>query len=307
MADLPDWYTQVQSATLEATSFRGGLDADKPASPAAGDIYLARDTFKLYVAMASGVWTGFDASILVQGLLTLFANLAGGGYRITNIGDPTAAQDAATRAYVLAQLASYLLLAGGTLTGNLVISKADPVVQLINAASRTMRLLVSTEPYLYLQVDNGSGSWVTVFYCETGVAAPVWYLYRAALAGTLNANSQLISNLATPVSANDAARKAELDDISVAAPSRAIGTIYQNTSGKIRVVCLTGYVSAGENLYAEIGAASPPTSVVGQLFLSGGTSLYAPFSFPVPPSYYYRMRAVAGAPAVYNWYEFDLL
>lgn len=121
MADLPDWYTLVSEVEAVAYSFRSGADAAKPASPEAGDVYFATDTLILYICAADGVWTGFDASILVQGTLTLYANLLGGGYRLTNIADPTAAQDAATRAYVLAQLASYLALAGGTMAGNIAM------------------------------------------------------------------------------------------------------------------------------------------------------------------------------------------
>jgi hypothetical protein len=54
--DLPDGQSQVIGVGLEATSFRSGLDADKPASPAAGDIWLARDTYKLYCCMVAGAW-----------------------------------------------------------------------------------------------------------------------------------------------------------------------------------------------------------------------------------------------------------
>lgn len=115
--DLPDFQSEVVSAAVEATSFRSGLDADKPASPAAGDIWLARDTLILYICAVAGAWTGFDAAQLVQGTLTLYADLAGGGYELENIADPTAAQSAATRAYILAQLANYLALTGGTMAG----------------------------------------------------------------------------------------------------------------------------------------------------------------------------------------------
>ena len=97
MTDLPDWYTQVQGVTLEASSFRSGLDADKPAAPAAGEIWLARDTKKLYVCHAAGSWDCFDASILIQGILTLYADLVAGGYKLTGLGAPTAATDAARK------------------------------------------------------------------------------------------------------------------------------------------------------------------------------------------------------------------
>ena len=117
--DLPDFQSEVVSAAVEATAFRNGLDADKPPSPAAGDIWLARDTLKLYVCCVAGAWTGFDASILVQGVLSLFANLAGGGYRITNIANPTAAQDAATKAYADTKLANVVEDTTPELGGNL--------------------------------------------------------------------------------------------------------------------------------------------------------------------------------------------
>jgi hypothetical protein len=98
--DLPDFRLETQAAVVTADKLKSGADASKPASPTVGDVYLATDTKKLYICVADGAWTGFDASILVQGVLTLYANMLGGGYRLTNIADPTADQDAATRAYV---------------------------------------------------------------------------------------------------------------------------------------------------------------------------------------------------------------
>lgn len=117
MADLPDWFAAFQGLSVEATSFTYGLDAAKKAVPAVSEIYWATDTKKLYVCATTGTWTGLDASVIVQGILTLYANVVGGGYRITGLGDPSAAQDAATQAYVLAQKALCLLLTGGTMSG----------------------------------------------------------------------------------------------------------------------------------------------------------------------------------------------
>lgn len=97
MGDLPDWYGQVQGVSLEASSFRSGLDADKPAAPAAGDLWLARDTKKLYVCHTAGSWDCFDASILIQGVLTLYADMVAGGYKLTGLGAPTSDNDAARK------------------------------------------------------------------------------------------------------------------------------------------------------------------------------------------------------------------
>ena len=121
MADLPDYYTQAAISEAEAAKIKGGLDVNKSAAPVSRDVYIATDTQILYVCVVDGVWTGFDASILTQGILTLYENMAGGGKRITNIADPTAAQDAATRAYVLAQKALLLLLTGGTMSGDIAM------------------------------------------------------------------------------------------------------------------------------------------------------------------------------------------
>lgn len=121
MADLPDYYTQAQISEAEAAKFKGGLDANKSPTPVSRDIYIATDTHILYVCITDGAWTGFDAATLTQGILTLYANMAGGGFRITNIADPLADQDAATGAFVLAIAALYLALAGGTMTGNIIM------------------------------------------------------------------------------------------------------------------------------------------------------------------------------------------
>ena len=98
--DLPDYQSQMVSASVEATSFRSGLDADKPASPAAGDIWLARDTFYLYVCFTAGSWEAVAKLYILLSGGTMSGALAMGTNKITGLGDPTAAQDGATKTYI---------------------------------------------------------------------------------------------------------------------------------------------------------------------------------------------------------------
>ena len=97
MADLPDWYTQVQGVTLEASSFRSGLDADKPASPAAGEIWLARDTGYLYVCNTAGSWDKVAKLYLELAGGTMTGAIAMGTHKITGLDAPTANADAARK------------------------------------------------------------------------------------------------------------------------------------------------------------------------------------------------------------------
>jgi len=70
--DLPDFQSQVIGAGLEATSFVSGLAADKPASPAAGDIWFGRDTKELFLCAVAGAWVSLTPAgtiIMWHGLL----------------------------------------------------------------------------------------------------------------------------------------------------------------------------------------------------------------------------------------------
>lgn len=95
--DLPDYQSQVSGVGLEATSFLSGLDSDKPASPAAGDIWLARDTGILYVCNVAGAWTNIGILYLLKAGGTMSGAIAMGTNKITGLAAPAADGDAARK------------------------------------------------------------------------------------------------------------------------------------------------------------------------------------------------------------------
>ncbi|KKN37950.1 hypothetical protein LCGC14_0758370 [marine sediment metagenome] len=199
--DLPDFRIEAVGVGLEATSFRSGLDAAKPASPAKGDVWLATDTTILYVAFSAGSWTDIGALYLLLAGGTMSGAIAMGTEKITGLGDPTAAQDAATKTYV------------------------DDAAGLPNSAST---------------------------------------------------------------------------------PSRAIDTIYQNTTGNPILVSVVIFLDGATNERAsiKIGSASPPTTVVGQARKVGGGVSQNTHTFLVPDNWFYEVLTVTSTPTISNWVEY---
>jgi hypothetical protein len=204
-----DWTLSTTPTVITANKLNNGLDADKSASPEAGEVYYARDTKILYLCAVAGTWTGIDAASLVEGILTLYANMVGGGYKLTNIGAPTAATDAARK------------------------SEVDTV-------------------------------------------------------------------------------DAKLDDISVAFPSRASGTVYTN-GNKIRVVAVSASVPQGASNFIVLSGyadwtATPTTLMVIASSISGNiTTTYVSIVFILTPGMNYRVVASGvGTITINTWAEYDL-
>ena len=97
------------------------------------------------------------------------------------------------------------------------------------------------------------------------------------------------------------------DDCSVASPSRALDTIYQNGS-KTRVVAVTiSNSGAGEGVYIEIGSSSPPTTDVLRMTTAAAGIERDAVVFVVPANWYYRIATYAGSPTILYTTEWDLL
>jgi len=99
MPDLPDFYMWTETTLAKVTSIDHGLDASKSATPVAGDVYLATDTFYLYACFTAGTWESVAKLYLLLTGGTMSGAIAMGANKITGLADPTAAQDAATKAY----------------------------------------------------------------------------------------------------------------------------------------------------------------------------------------------------------------
>lgn len=85
------------------------------------------------------------------------------------------------------------------------------------------------------------------------------------------------------------------------AGSRAIGIVYQNTSGKPMFVTISVAQGPGQVLEAYTDAATPPTTLVGNIGNNSNPSQYGSMSFVVLPGNYYKVSGSASS--ITAWME----
>jgi hypothetical protein len=87
--------------------------------------------------------------------------------------------------------------------------------------------------------------------------------------------------------------------------TRTHSTIYQNTTSKIRFVCVVTSPSSGGQWNAISDTATSPTIVVASNGIESG---YSPMTFIVLPSYYYELVCVPGGATggLARWVEWDI-
>ena len=97
-----------------------------------------------------------------------------------------------------------------------------------------------------------------------------------------------------------------LDLVDQDQPSRALNTIYQNST-RLRVVLVTIYLDPNAGVYVYVGAASPPDILIDVLRNNVNADLISSSStFIVKPSHYYEVTTSEGTPDIYTWTEWNL-
>ena len=84
--------------------------------------------------------------------------------------------------------------------------------------------------------------------------------------------------------------------------SRALGTVYQNTTGKAMFVNVVTTPSGATNVTAYTDASNPPTTVVFTQ-IGAGTGYVQTAHFVVLPNNYYKVAWSAGSPTLQKWIE----
>lgn len=103
----------------------------------------------------------------------------------------------------------------------------------------------------------------------------------------------------------------DLDDITWAEPTRALDTIYTNST-KIRIVSVTCYATTDTAYYrfvAYCDNTDGATTIVGKAGGKGasGEAAIGCITFVVPPSYKYQVVTVGDNETLSEWHEWDLL
>jgi hypothetical protein len=174
--------------------------------------------------------------------------------KITSLGTPTASGDAATKGYADNQ---YVAKAGDTMTGDLILSNNGATTRILGCNDLTgvnqFRLLLGSpvdtiihQPTFPVFIHGSNGVQILSNGVENALFALSSTDARIGFYEDLIMNSNKITNLANPISAQDAATKNYVD-------------VYIDSVFKVVYVSSTGSDTNGAgsvtNLYATLGAA----------------------------------------------------
>ena len=87
----------------------------------------------------------------------------------------------------------------------------------------------------------------------------------------------------------------------IASPSRALNTVYQNTTGKTLYVSVACTIPGGANISSLVGTANPPGTTAG---LTGGGG-WGTLFFIVLAAYFYQVQTGGAVSTLYSWTEWN--
>jgi hypothetical protein len=86
------------------------------------------------------------------------------------------------------------------------------------------------------------------------------------------------------------------------------GTVYQNTSGKIKFATVSMSFTTGQSGFAYCDAANPPTTMVGIFGQTGATTVYEHITFIIQPNHYYKITVSSTYRlSSFHWPAFNLV
>lgn len=228
------------------------LATDPSGADEAGLIYFntTTNTFRMFDGTAWGSVTvggsvdltpyfKKDGSVSATGAFNL------GAFKITNLAEPTANQDAATKNYVDTEIAgidlsAYLPLAGGNLTGAVTSTSA---ISIDNGAGDT----------IVIDPDDALGASITM---ASGMSS-VQVTSSQVRMGAMIINNGSINGLNTPTNGTDAANKDYVDTAAASAQSAAQSYADTQLAGYLPLSggTMSGAIAMGSN--AITGLAEP--------------------------------------------------
>lgn len=161
------------------------------------------------ISCSPQVLTGNIPSVLIESSLTKFNRQ---GVVIRGVGTPINNEDAANKAYVDTKAGDYVLKAGDTMTGPLVVESADGVVVDAVGSLNTIKCKISPDTMLFINKDNNGFIKIGAGIIDTNT--PV--VFMATSYTFYSSAKPILRGISDPILATDGANKRYVDDSATA-------------------------------------------------------------------------------------------